>query len=198
MCGGREVGFGIFKEMKVGLFFGSFNPIHIGHVAIAKFMAEETDLDQVWLVVSPHNPLKDKKSLGDARKRLQVVKKAIGRNPGIKVSDIEFKLPQPSYTIHTLRALKGKYPQHKFVLIIGEDNLAGLSKWKDYRKILAAHSVYVYPRFDSASSGLRHSKNVTVFNAPQIDVSSTFIRKEIRKGKNINHLIPTKVRNVAV
>ena len=184
--------------MRIGLFFGSFNPIHIGHVAIAKFMAEETDLDRVWFVVSPHNPLKDKRSLLGAKRRLSAVRRAVAGNSKIKVSDIEFKLPQPSYTIHTLHRLRRKYPQHTFVLIIGADNLAGFRKWKDYKKILAAHAVYVYPRSDSGPSGLKKHRNVRVFNAPRIDVSSTFIRSGMRNGKDVSHLIPTKVRNVAV
>jgi len=120
--------------MKIGLFFGSFNPIHIGHMVIANYMSEFTDLDQVWLIVSPRNPLKNKKSLLDARKRLATVRKAVGTNPKIKVSDIEFSLPQPSYTVSTLDVLEKKYPKNKFVLIMGSDNLSAFHKWKDYKK----------------------------------------------------------------
>ncbi|MBI4932138.1 MAG: nicotinate-nucleotide adenylyltransferase [Bacteroidetes bacterium] len=179
--------------MKVGLLFGSFNPIHIGHIAIAKYMAENTDLGQVWLVVSPHNPLKEKKSLADAKKRLTQVRKSIGRNPKIKVSDIEFGLPQPSYTIHTLEFLNKKYSKKKFTLIIGLDNLISFHKWKDYKKILKKFEVYVYPRKTSFNknilSRLWKYPNVTFFNAPLIDVSSTFIREQMMRRKNVKKLL---------
>src|ERR1035437_2089903 len=158
--------------MKIGLLFGSFNPIHIGHLAIANYMAEFTDLEQVWLIVSPHNPLKEKKSLADARKRLAQVKKAIkghtpaplkrGKTAKIKVSDVEFSLSQPSYTINTLEVLNKKYPQHKFVLIIGSDNLNRFHQWKDYKKILSKHKIYVYPRLGVAN--LQGFKNLAGFN----------------------------------
>ncbi|MFI5164958.1 MAG: nicotinate (nicotinamide) nucleotide adenylyltransferase, partial [Bacteroidia bacterium] len=128
--------------MKIGLLFGSFNPIHKGHIAVAKFMAEETDLKQVWLIVSPHNPLKEKKSLADEKKRLAQVKKATGRSKKIKVSDVEFKLAQPSYTISTLEVLKRKYPKNKFVIIMGFDNLFSFHKWKEYKTILKKVELY--------------------------------------------------------
>ena len=176
--------------MKVGLLFGSFNPIHIGHVAIAKYMAEKTDLEQVWLIVSPHNPLKEKKSLVDGEKRLEQVKKAIGENSKIKVSDVEFKLTQPSYTINTLELLKKKYPKNKFSLIIGTDNLSSFSKWKDYKKILKDYTIYVYPRAGSDGGKLKSHPNVKMIVAPLLDVSSTFIREQIRKGKDVKELIP--------
>ena len=176
--------------MKVGLLFGSFNPIHIGHVAIAKYMADKTDLEQVWLVVSPHNPLKEKKPLVDGKKRLAQVKKAIGKNSKIKVSDVEFKLTQPSYTINTLELLKKKFPKNKFVLIIGLDNLSSFSKWKDYKKILKDYTIYVYPREGSDGGKLMSRSNVKMIDAPLLDVSSTFIREQIRKGKDVKELIP--------
>ena len=178
--------------MKIGLLFGSFNPIHIGHVAIAKYMADKTDLEQVWMIVSPQNPLKEKKSLANGKKRLAQAKKAIGRNPKIKVSDVELKLPQPSYTINTLEVLKKQYPEHKFVLIIGSDNLNLFLKWKDYKKILSGYKIYVYPRSASDGGKLKSHKNVKFFDAPQLDVSSTFIREAIKKGKDISHLVPAK------
>lgn len=174
--------------MKIGLFFGSFNPIHIGHLAIANYMAEFTDLQQVWLVVSPRNPLKSKKGLADAAKRLLVVKKAVGKDPKIKVSDVEFGLPQPSYTIHTLEALKKKSPKHEFILIIGSDNLAVFHKWKDYKEILDKFRVYVYPRLDITGK-LKH-RNIKIMDAPRMDISSTFIRDAIKKGKDIRCFIP--------
>ncbi|TAL60487.1 MAG: nicotinate-nucleotide adenylyltransferase [Bacteroidetes bacterium] len=175
--------------MKIGLFFGSFNPIHIGHLVIANYMVEFTDLKQVWLVVSPHNPLKEKKWLADALKRLTAVKKAVGKNSKIKVSDVEFLLPQPSYTINTLDVLNKKYPQHEFVLIIGSDNLNTFHKWKDYKKILSKHTIYVYPRILPINKGrsrrLLNHRNVKFINAPRIDISSTFIREQMKKGKDM-------------
>ena len=183
--------------MKIGLFFGSFNPIHIGHLAIADYMYRHGGLDQIWLVVSPHNPLKEKKYLADARKRLLGVKKAIGRNSKIKVSDIEFRLPQPSYTINTLDALKKKHPRNKFTLIIGSDNLNLFHKWKDYRKILNSYKIYVYPRILPLNKGgkrglsmLLKYPGIKLFNAPLLNISSTFIREQVRKGENVKNFLP--------
>ena len=132
--------------MKTGLFFGSFNPIHIGHLAIANYMAAFTDLQQVWFVVSPQNPLKEKESLLADYHRLALVEQAISDNPQYKASSIEFKLPKPSYTINTLTHLKEKYPEREFVLIMGADNLQTLHKWKNYGQILEQYEIYVYPR----------------------------------------------------
>ena len=186
--------------MKIGLLFGSFNPVHIGHLAIANYMAEFTDLQQVWLVVSPHNPLKNKKDLADGKKRLAQVKKAVGKNPKIKVSDIEFALPQPNYTIHTLEVFKKKFPKYNFVLLMGSDNLNLFHKWKDYKRILNSYKIYVYPRFSplkglpaGKAGGLRgifknHSHIKTV-NAPRIDISSTFIREAMKKGKDVRYFL---------
>lgn len=176
--------------MKIGLLFGSFNPIHIGHVAIAKYMAEQTDLAQVWLIVSPHNPLKEKKSLADGKKRLAQVKKVIGKNSKIKVSNIEFGLPQPSYTINTLAVLKKKFPKNKFTLIIGSDNLSMFHKWKNYKKILRDYKIYVYPRADSDGGKLKSHRNVKLVDAPFLDVSSTFIREQIKKGMDVKKFLP--------
>jgi nicotinate-nucleotide adenylyltransferase len=180
--------------MKIGLLFGSFNPIHIGHLAIANYMAEFTDLEQVWLVVSPHNPLKDKKGLADAKKRFARVKKALGKNRKIMASDIEFTLPQPSYTINTLNCLKEKYPKNRFVIIIGSDNLNLFHKWKNYKKILAGYKLCVYPRASSplqrGQRGIETHHNVKFVKAPRIDISSTFIREELKKGKDLRYFIP--------
>jgi len=175
--------------MKVGLLFGSFNPIHKGHITIAKYMATETDLDQVWFVVSPHNPLKDKKSLADVKKRFASVKKAIGRNSKIQVSNVEFSLSQPSYTINTLEVLRKKYSKNKFVLIIGSDNLNLFRKWKDYKKILSEYEIYVYPRSGSDRGKLKNHRSVKIIDAPRIDVSSTYIRGQMKKGKNVKNLL---------
>lgn len=179
--------------MKIGLFFGSFNPIHIGHLIIANYMSEFTDLEQVWLVVSPHNPLKEKKILSDSRKRLAAVKKAVGKNARIKVSNIEFSLRQPSYTINTLEVIKKKFPQHTFVLIIGSDNLSTFHKWKEYQKILRNYKVYVYPRMSSLkrkSQQILNHSNIKMVDAPRIDISSTFIREQLKKGRDVRYFIP--------
>lgn len=176
--------------MKIGLLFGSFNPIHIGHVAIAKYMAYETDLDQVWIVVSPHNPLKERESLSNEKNRLTQVKKTIGRNSKIKVSDVEFKLAQPSYTINTLKALSKKFPKNEFVLIVGSDNLSLFHKWKGYKEILKDYKVYVYPRLGSNGGKLKNHRNVKLADAPLLDVSSTFIRKQVKKGKDVKKFLP--------
>lgn len=176
--------------MKIGLLFGSFNPIHIGHVAIAKYFSEQTDLDQVWMVVSPHNPLKEKKSLADGKKRLVQVKKAIEKNSKIKVSDIEFKLPQPSYTINTLEVLTKKFPKNKFVLVIGSDNLNLFHKWKEHKKILKDYKIYVYPRTDSGRRRFKIHSNVKNFDAPLLNISSTFIREQMKKGKDVRKFLP--------
>lgn len=189
MRGGREIGFRISAQMKTGLFFGSFNPIHRGHVAIAQFMAAKTDLDEVWLVVSPHNPLKEKNVLADAKKRLLQVKKAIGKNRKIKVSDIELKLPKPSYTITTLKLLKKKYPKRHFVLIMGLDNLLELHKWKDYKVIIKNFEMYVYPRKVLLSGRsldrIKKYPNLKYFKAPLHNISSTQIRNRMKKQKKV-------------
>ena len=178
--------------MKIGLLFGSFNPIHIGHLAIADYIAENTDLNRIWLVVSPQNPLKEKNTLADAKIRLAGVKKAVAGNSKIRVSNIEFSLTVPSYTFDTLEALKKKYPQHTFVLIIGSDNLSIFHKWKDYKKILSNYKIYVYPRAGSDGGKLKNHRNVKLIDAPLLEVSSTFIREQMKKGKDISYLLPAK------
>ncbi len=182
--------------MKVGLFFGSFNPVHIGHMAIANYLIEFSDLEQIWFVVSPHNPLKEKKTLLADHHRLQLVKEAIGDDKRFKASDIEFKLSQPSYTIHTLTYLKEKYPDKQFVLIIGSDNLPTFHKWKNYQEIIKEYPLYVYPRLGSAPvSSSSVEKAITRLNAPVMEVSSTFIREAIRDKKDMRHFLPEAVYN---
>lgn len=176
--------------MKIGLLFGSFNPVHIGHLAIANYMAEFTDLNEVWLVVSPHNPHKQKEQLENARVRLAQVRRALGKHRKIKVSDIEFALPRPSKTIVTLELLKKKYPQHRFSLIIGEDNLAGFHRWKNYEKILKEFRLFVYPRSGAGRKKLIGHRNVQVVKAPLLDISSTFIRNAIKKKKDVRYFLP--------
>ncbi|MDQ3193038.1 MAG: nicotinate (nicotinamide) nucleotide adenylyltransferase [Bacteroidota bacterium] len=176
--------------MKTGLFFGSFNPVHIGHMILANYMAEFTDLQQVWFVVSPHNPFKQKKTLLDEHHRLEMVKLAIGDNPKLKASDIEFKLPQPSYTIDTLTYLKEKYPKHEFALIVGEDNLLNFQKWKNFEQILDQYQLYVYPRVGSNEHALKDHPKVNFVDAPVIELSSSFIRQAIKNKKDIRYMLP--------
>ncbi len=172
--------------MHIGLFFGSFNPIHVGHLVLANYMASFTDLEQVWFVVSPHNPLKQKASLLDQNQRLHLVNLAIDANLKFKSSNIEFGLSQPSYTINTLEHLKEKYPQHTFSLIMGEDNLESFTKWKNYEEILKQYKIYVYPRPDANSEALKNHKNVIMTEAPMMDISSTFIRNAIKAKKDVS------------
>ena len=181
--------------MKIGLYFGTFNPIHVGHMIIANHMAEHSDLNQIWMVVTPHNPLKQKSSLLDDYHRLHLVNLATEEYPKIKSSDIEFKLSQPNYTVNTLAHLKDKYPQHEFSLIMGEDNLNSLHKWKNYKFILENHDIYVYPRLNSGEIDEQFVTNAKIhrIGAPVIELSSTFIRESIKNKKNIRPLLPEKV-----
>jgi len=181
--------------MKIGLYFGTFNPIHIGHLIIANHMAEHADLDQIWMVVTPHNPHKKKSSLLDDYHRLHMVHLAALDFPKIQPSDIEFKLPQPNYTVNTLAHLQEKFPKHEFSLIMGEDNLNSLHKWKNYEVILQNHDIYVYPRLNSGvldEQFVNHPK-IQRIGAPVIELSSTFIRESIKNGKNVVPMLPNKV-----
>lgn len=181
--------------MKIGLYFGTFNPIHIGHLIIANHMAENSDLQQIWMVVTPHNPLKQKNTLLDDRQRLHMVRLATEEYPKIKPSDIEFQLPQPNYTVITLAHLKDKFPQHEFSLIMGEDNLNSLHKWKNYDYILENHDIYIYPRLTSELENLdlKTHPRVHKINAPIVEISSTFIRESIKNKKNVQPLLPASV-----
>ncbi|WGK95049.1 MULTISPECIES: nicotinate (nicotinamide) nucleotide adenylyltransferase [Flavobacterium] len=183
--------------MKIGLYFGTFNPIHVGHLIIANHMAEHADLDQVWMVVTPHNPLKKKSTLLADHHRLEMVFLATEDFPKIKPSDIEFKLSQPNYTVNTLVHLEEKYPEHAFSLIMGEDNLKSFHKWKNYEAILAHHEIYVYPRVGFTDENDNHLfKNhpkIHLIDAPVVEISSTAIRDHIKKGKNVLALLPQKV-----
>jgi nicotinate-nucleotide adenylyltransferase len=181
--------------MKIGLYFGTFNPIHVGHLIIANHMAEHADLDQVWMVVTPHNPLKKKATLLNDYHRLQMVYLATEDFPKIKPSDIEFKLSQPNYTVNTLIHLQEKFPDNEFSLIMGEDNLKSLHKWKNYEVILEHHDIYVYPRISSENENLelKNHPKVHLIDAPVVEISSTDIRHNIKKGKNVQPLLPHKV-----
>jgi nicotinate-nucleotide adenylyltransferase len=178
---------------KIGLFFGSFNPVHVGHMVIANYMATQTELDEVWLVISPHNPLKPKKSLANDYDRLHLVQLAIGDNPNLKASNIEFGLPQPSYTIDTLTYLKEKYPDKQFVLIMGADNLTTLHKWKNHELLLRDYEIYVYNRPDHELGKYEYYPNVHFFEAPLMQISSTFIRNCIKEGKSVQYLLTEPV-----
>lgn len=179
--------------MKIGLFFGSFNPVHTGHLIIASYMANYTDLDKVWLVVSPHNPLKTKSSLINMYDRLEMAKLAVENSSSLEVSDVEFKLPQPSYTIDTLTHLKERYPQHDFSLIIGADNLRSFKKWKNYELILRDYHIYVYPRPGYDQIDLMSHPSVTITQTPLMEISSTFIRTALKEGKNVQFFVPETV-----
>lgn len=178
---------------KVGLFFGSFNPIHIGHLIIANYMANFTDLDEVWFVVSPQNPFKDKKSLGNMYDRLEMVNLAIDGSENLRSSDIEFGLSQPSYTIDTLTYLTEKYPTKEFCLIMGEDNLVGFQKWKNADIILRDYKMFVYPRPGYDAGELKGHSSVTMTNTPVMELSSTFLRQAIKENKDIRFYTADKV-----
>ncbi|WP_420570989.1 nicotinate (nicotinamide) nucleotide adenylyltransferase [Kordia sp.] len=181
--------------MKVGLYFGTFNPIHIGHLTIANHMAEYSDLDAIWMVVTPHNPFKKKSSLLDNNHRYQMVMIATDDYPKIQPSNIEFNLPQPNYTVHTLAHLQEKHPTYEFCLIMGEDNLKSLHKWKNYEVILENHDVYVYPRISEGTVEHQFTDHPKIHRvaAPIMEISSTFIRKAIQDQKNIKPLLPQNV-----
>ena len=184
------------QRQKIGLFFGSFNPIHMGHLIIANIMAQNTDLDKVWLVVSPQNPFKPSKGLLHEFDRYDLVKAAIADNYKLEASDVEFHLPKPSYTIHTLAYLTEKYPNKEFKVIIGEDNLENFTKWKNHEQILIQFGLYVYPRPHVTNSDLKRHPQVTIVEAPMIDISATYIRNCIKNNKSIRYLVPEPVENM--
>ncbi len=178
--------------MRVGLFFGSFNPIHIGHLAIANVMAQSDAIDQVWFVVSPQSPFKKIKDLAHEFDRYDMVEAAIYDNPLLRVTDIEFSMPKPSYTVDTLAYLADKYPNHTFTLIIGEDNLTHFNKWKNYKVILDEYGLLVYPRPHAKPATISHT-NIKKIEAPIFDISATFIRNLLQKNKSIKYLVPDAV-----
>lgn len=179
--------------MHVGLFFGSFNPIHTGHLIVANVMATSTDLEQVWFVVSPHNPFKKAHNLLHEFDRLDLVEKAIADNARLKATDIEFSMPRPSYTIDTLARLSEKFPQHTFRLIIGEDNLEAFPNWKNHEQILEHYGLYVYRRPRAVESPLKQNPNVRLIDAPLLDISATYIRDCIRTRRSIRYMVPDDV-----
>lgn len=176
--------------MKIGLFFGSFNPIHNGHLMLANYLVEYTDINQIWLIVSPHNPLKSKSNLLDAYQRYEMVYRAIGDSDLLRASNIEFSMPKPSYTIDTLAYVSDKYPKKKFVLIIGTDNLHSFHKWKNYQSILDFYEIYVYPRGKLNTDKWKKYPNMKFIVAPQVDISSSFIRKSVKAQKDVRYFMP--------
>lgn len=182
------------KGKQIGLFFGSFNPIHTGHLIIAEYMATRTALNQVWFVVSPHNPLKAQSSLARDLDRLQMVRLAIEDNTRLKASNIEFGLPKPSYTIDTMAYLHEKYPQHEFSLIMGADNLKGIQKWKNYELLLKRYAIHVYQRKGSRiDKEMIDRPGIHVYDVPLLDISATMIRDSIRQGLSIRYMVPDPV-----
>lgn len=185
--------------MKTGLYFGSFNPIHIGHLAIANYLVENSDLGEIWFVVSPHNPLKKKSSLLADHHRIRLAEIATENDDRLFVSDIETKMPQPSYTIDTLTWLDEKYPTREFALIMGGDNLLTLHKWKNVDELIRKYSLYVYPRRGKQSGyppeleELIKNAKISLVEAPLMDISGTFIRDSIANGKDIRHFLPPGV-----
>ncbi|GGE97802.1 nicotinate (nicotinamide) nucleotide adenylyltransferase [Hymenobacter cavernae] len=177
---------------KVGLLFGSFNPIHSGHLILAHFMATHTDLDAVWLVVSPQSPFKIDQELLPEQERFNLVQLAIAGNDRLRALDIEFAMPKPSYTIDTLDALRLQHPDHQFVLLMGEDNLGGLPRWREADRILAENTIYVYPRSGATTLPVVPAQ-VQIVEAPFLDISATFIRSCARAGKSIRYLVPAAV-----
>ncbi|MFO7827709.1 MAG: nicotinate (nicotinamide) nucleotide adenylyltransferase [Bacteroidales bacterium] len=181
--------------MEIGLFFGSFNPIHIGHLAIANYLLEFGNLDKIWLIVSPHNPLKKEETLLDENERYKMVELALNSDLQILPSDIEFKLPKPSYTIDTLKFIDQKNPDYDLRLIIGSDNLESFNQWKNYDTILRDYKLIVYPRAGFGLGKYNNHPNVKLIDAPEMDISSSFIRESIKKGKNVRYFLPCNVND---
>ena len=179
--------------MKVGLFFGSFNPVHVGHMIIANYMVQYTDLDRIWMVVSPHNPFKNRNSLANDYDRLHLLNLAIGDNEKIQSSNVEFSLPKPSYTIDTLTYLYEKYPDKEFALIMGGDNLTSFHKWKNYQQIIAAHDIYVYKRGEHIEHQFSDNPRIKIQEAPLLNISSSYIRATIQDNKSVQYLVPDNV-----
>lgn len=184
----------MLQPKRIGLFFGSFNPVHVGHLIIAEYMATRTDLEQVWFVVSPHNPLKNRATLANDFDRLHMVQLAIDDNPRLRASNIEFSLPKPSFTIDTMVYLHEKYPQHQFSLIMGSDNLSGIKKWKNYEVLLQRYTIHIYKREEtSVVEPLDVPADIRLYDVPMMDISSTYIRQSIASGLSIRYMVPEPV-----
>jgi nicotinate-nucleotide adenylyltransferase len=179
--------------MRIGLLFGSFNPIHTGHLILAEHFATRTDLSEVWLVVSPQSPFKVKHDLRPDAERLRLVQLALAGNPRLRAEDIEFSLPRPSYTIATLDALRQRHPSYDFVLLMGGDNLPGLPRWQEAPRLLTEIDIYVYPRPGTPTPDLTAFPRVSIIEAPLLDISATYIRESLRLGRSIRYLVPAAV-----
>lgn len=177
---------------KIGIYSGSFNPIHHGHVMLANYLVEFSDLDELWFVVSPQNPLKQKDELLDDDERLKMVQLAVGDDPRFHVSDTEMHLPTPSYTINTLTALSEQYPDCQFVFICGMDSLQNLHRWREYQKILDSYQLLVFPREGYDGGELAHHPSVTILKTPILEISSTFIRQCVKEGRDVRHFMPER------
>lgn len=180
--------------MKIGLYFGSFNPIHNGHLIIANYIVQNTEIEQVWFVISPQNPLKKSGTLLNEYHRLYLVQVSIEDEPSLKASDIEFRLPNPSYTIDTLTYLEEKFPSHNFSVIMGSDSFQNLSAWKNYKQLIKNYPIIVYERPGFKVENSYDEADITFLKAPLLEISSTYIRKIIKAGKSIRYLVPEKVR----
>ncbi|MEI6575787.1 MAG: nicotinate (nicotinamide) nucleotide adenylyltransferase [Bacteroidota bacterium] len=180
-------------SQKIGLFFGSFNPIHIGHLILANYFVEFTDLKEAWFVISPQNPFKTKESLLADHHRYYMANLAVEDNARLRVSDIEFKMPQPSYTIDTLTYLQEKYPAHEFVLLMGADQMSGFSRWKNYEQILEYFQIYLYPRPGATLGEFKDHPRITMVEGPLLEISSSFIRNAIKDKKDVRYWLPEPV-----
>ncbi|MDO4780138.1 MAG: nicotinate (nicotinamide) nucleotide adenylyltransferase [Bacteroides sp.] len=187
-------------KKKTVLFFGSFNPIHIGHTAIANYICECQNIDELWFVVSPQNPFKDKKDLWSNEARLSLVQKATSGYSKMKASDVEFTMPLPSYTYHTLKKLEQNFPDREFILLIGSDNWIKFQDWKNYEDIISNHHIMIYPRkgYNISDAKLPITRNITIVDAPEIEISSTYIRKAIDEDKNLTFFVPYGVWDMIV
>ena len=180
--------------MKIGLYFGSFNPVHHGHLIIASYLQQNTDLDQVWMVVSPQNPFKENHTLLNEYQRLALVRLAVEGEINIKAIDIEFRLPKPSYTIDTLTYLDEKYPQHEFAVIMGSDGLQNLDKWKSSDVLIKRYPIYVYERPGFQINTKLNINKLIVSKAPMLEISASLLRRMIQEGKSIRYLVPDSVK----
>ncbi len=184
--------------MKTGLFFGSFNPVHIGHLVIANYMIEFTDIEELWFVISPHNPLKDKELLIEDKIRFEMLQSSVEGELRFKVSDVEFMLPKPSYTIDTLIQLQYNYPDREFIVIMGSDGLNTFHLWKDFRKLINDFTRYVYPRTQNDINLFKSIENGIMLNAPIVEISSTFIRQAVSQRKNMRYFVPKNAWNIII
>jgi nicotinate-nucleotide adenylyltransferase len=181
------------KSHKTGLFFGSFDPVHTGHLIIADYLISHTDLDEIWFVISPQNPFKTEKEITGQEIRKEMLEIAVSGNPKFSICDIEFNMPAPQYTHHTLDVLKEKYPERHFVLIIGTDNLDAFDRWKNYEKIMEMIDIYVYPRPGFESDRFLSQPSMHLVKAPLVDISSTYIRESFMENKPARYMLPEKV-----